>query len=359
MTHLSARRRVSTLAVGALALAGAVAAAPLAASAATSTYSLDCETQVTDWSEFPVVPGDTVTLEVTGYDSYYDYAGGSTIPLDESGDTLVLESGDQIELGSSGACTNTFYAYVFDAAPETVPSGTLLMTEDITIPPDADEITVTEDADGEHLLGGLDDCDLSTEVHGIHVFGTLDVTVTTAGTYTFRGMRSTPAADYVPINAFDPIGDPMLAVYSAFDPTDPDAGVVGCNDDLNDVGDENDAEYLSDGTIIDGHQPWFSAELAPGAYTLVLMTWEDLSAENLAAGYAPYSELSFAVGPKTTTFELWGPEGGLTTGSETPEPEGPALAATGVDVTPIAAGGALALLAGLLVVGAARRRRSA
>ncbi len=365
MTARSARRRLSTLAVGVLALAGAVAAAPLAATAATSTstYALDCETQIADWSDFPVVPGDTVTLEVTGYDSYYDYVGGSTFPLDESGDTLVLESGDQIELGSSGACTNTFYAYVFDAAPETVPSGTLLMTEDITIPLDADEINVTEDADGEHLLGGLDDCDLSTEVHGIHVFGTLDVTVTTLGTYTFRGMRSTPAGDYVPINVFDPIGDPMLAVYSSFDPTNPDAGVVGCNDDLNDIGDENDAEYLSDGTIIDGHQPWFSAELAPGTYTLVLMTWEDLSAENLAAGYAPYSELSFAVGPKTTTFELWGPEGGLTT---EPEPEGPApspepqvLAKTGVDVTPIAAGGALVLLAGVVILGAARRRRSA
>lgn len=355
MTARSATRRLSALAVGVLALAGAVAAAPLAASAATTSYTLDCETLVNDYSYFPVVPGDTVTLEVTGFDSYYDYVGGSTVAVDETGDTLVLGAGSEINLYSdSGPCTASFYAWVFEAAPETVPSGSHLFTEDITIPLGAPQMTLTEDEDDEHFLGGDEDCGLSTYVHGIHVYGTLEVTVTTAGTYTFRGMRSTPAGDYVPINAFDPIGDPMLAVYSSFDPANPDAGVVGCNDDLNDIGDENDAEYLSDGTIIEGHQPWFSAALAPGNYTLVLMTWEDLSDEDLADGFAPYSELNFAIGAKTTTFELWGPEGGLALGHAAP-----ALAATGVDATPIAAAGALVLLAGFAAIGAARRRRSA
>ncbi len=363
MTPRPAYRRLSALAVGVLALAGAVATAPLAASAATTSYTLDCETLVATGSDFPVVPGDTVTLEVTGFDSYYDYNGSSTAPVDETGDTLVLASGSEIELYSdSGPCTGSFYAYVFDAAPETVPSGSLLFTKDITIPLGAPQITLTEDVDGEHFLGGEEDCGLSTEVHGIHVYGTLDVTVTTAGTYTFRGMLSSPAGDYVPINAFDPIADPMLAVYSAFDPADPDAGVIGCNDDLNDIGDENDAEYLADGTIIEGHQPWFSAVLAPGNYTLVLMTWEDLSDENLADGFAPYSETDFVVGPKTTTFQLWGPTGGLDIDDDPgvdPGTEAPKLAATGIDATPIAAVGALVLLAGLAALGAARRRRSA
>ncbi|MGX5682721.1 hypothetical protein [Schumannella luteola] len=355
MTARSAARRLSALAVGVLALAGAVAAAPLAASAATTSYTLDCETLITTGAGFPVVPGDTVTLEVTGFDSYYDYNSSTSQAVDETGDTLVFASGTDIELYSdSGPCTASFYAYVYDAAPETVPSGSHLFTEDITIPLGAPQVTLTEDVDDEHFLGGDEDCGLSTYVHGIHVYGTLDVTVTTAGTYTFRGMRSTPAGDYVPINAFDPIGDPMLAVYSSFDPANPDAGVVGCNDDLNDIGDENDAEYLSDGTIIEGHQPWFSAALAPGDYTLVLMTWEDLSDENLADGFAPYSELNFAVGAKTTTFELWGPEGGLALGHEVPK-----LAATGLDATPLVVAGAVALFLGAAALGSARRRRSA
>lgn len=345
-------RPAAALAAGVLALAGTVAAAPVAASAATTSYTVDCETLVIDEVEFPVVPGDTVTLELTGFDSYYDFVNDSTESVDESGDTLVLSSGADIVLYSdSGPCVDDFYASVFDAAPETVPGGSLLFTADITIPLGAPEITVTEDVDGEHLLGGKEDCDLSTEVHGIHVFGTLDITVTNAGTYTFRGMRSTPAGDYVPINAFDPMGDPMLAVYSSFDPANPDANVVGCNDDLNDVGAENDAEYLTDGTIIDGHQPWFSAPLAPGSYTLVLMTWEDLSSEDFAEGYAPYSEEEFVVGPKSTTFQLWGPTGGLTLGHDAP-----ALAATGMDATPVAVVGVLALLAGLGALTVVRRR---
>ena len=328
-------------------------AAPTAASAATTEYDIDCVDMTVTYGEFPVVPGDTITLNLTGFDSVYDYDSGNTSPVNPAGETVVLGAGDEMVFYDDGAdsCSQDFYAWVFEAGPETVPSGSHLFTQTITIPLGASEITVTETEDDEHVLGGIEDCDLSTEMHGIHVYGTLDVTVTTAGTYTFRGMFSTPLGDYVPLNPFDPIGDPFLAVYSSFDPASPDAGVVGCNDDLNDIGAENDAEYLSDGTIIDGHQPWFSAALAPGNYTLVLMTWEDLSAEDLADGYAPYSEEDFVVGPKSTTFELWGPEGGLALGHQ--------LAATGVDVTPIAATGALVLLSGLGVFLVARRRRAA
>lgn len=328
-------------------------ALPAAASAATTEYDLDCVDMTVTGASFPVAPGNTVTLNLTGFDTVYDYGSSTWSPINQAGETVELSAGDEVEFSDDGneVCSQIFYAWVYEAAPETVPSGAHLFTQDISIPLGAPQMTLTEDEDDEHFLGGNEDCGLSTYVHGIHVYGTLDITVTTAGTYTFRGMYSTPAGDYVPINPFDPIGDPMLAVYSSFDPSNPDAGVVGCNDDLNDIGDENDAEYLADGTIIEGHQPWFSAPLSPGNYTLVLMTWEDLSDENLADGFAPYSEEDFVVGPKTTTFELWGPEGGLALGHQ--------LAATGLDVTPIAATGALVLLGGLGVLLVARRRRTA
>lgn len=353
MPARSIRRTTAALAATALAFVGVALAAPLAASAATTEYTVDC-LDLTDASvDFPVAPGNTITLNLTGFDSVYDYDSGNTSPVNPAGETVVLAAGDELVFYDEGAdvCADDFYAWVFEAGPETVPSGSHLFTQTITIPLGAGEITVTEDEDDEHFLGGIEDCDLSTEVHGIHVYGTLDVTVTTAGTYTFRGMFSTPLGDYVPINAFDPIADPFLAVYSSFDPASPDAGVVGCNDDLNDVGAENDAEYLADGTIIDGHQPWFTAPLSPGTYTLVLMTWEDLSADDLADGYSPYEEENFVSGPKSTTFELWGPVGGLQLGHQ--------LAATGTDVTPIAATGALVLLGGLGVFLVARRRRAA
>lgn len=352
MPARSTRRSTAALAVTALAFAGVALSAPLAASAATTTYTVDCETSVTTYAEFPVVPGDTVTLELTGFDTVFDYNSANYDPVNQAGDTFEFGAGDEVYFFDDGqdVCDREFYVWVYEAAPETVPSGSHLFTQTITIPLGAGEITVTETADDEHTLGGRAECDLSTEVHGIHVYGTLDITVTTAGTYTFRGMFSTPAGGYVPINAFDPIEDPFLAVYSVFDPASPDAGVVGCNDDANDVNDENDAEYLADGTIIDGHQPWFSAALAPGTYTLVLMTWEDLSAENLADGYAPYSDEDFVSGPKSTTFELWGPEGGLALGHQ--------LAATGtdLDITPLAAGGAAIVLLGIGALVVARRR---
>jgi LPXTG-motif cell wall-anchored protein len=352
---LSARpqRRIAAVALASAALVGLGLSVPTAASAATTEYDIDCVDMTATYANFPVVPGNTVTLNLTGFDSVYDFVSGNTTPVNPAGETFELAAGDEVIFYDDGSdtCSQEFYAWVFEAAPETVPSGSHLFTQEITIPLGAPQVTLTEDEDGEHFLGGDEDCGLSTEMHGIHVYGTLDVTVTTAGVFTFRGMYSNPLGDYVPINVFDPIGDPFLAVYSSFDPANPDAGVVGCNDDANDVNDENDAEFLSDGTIIDGHQPWFTAALAPGNYTLVLMTWEDLSDEDLANGFAPYNEEDFVVGPKSTTFELWGPEGSLQLGHQ--------LAATGVDVTPIAATGALVLLGGLGVVLVARRRRAA
>ncbi len=349
------RRTIAAFSATLLGLAGVAIAAPVAATAATTNYTVDCETSITTYAEFPVAPGNTVTLELTGFDAIYDYNTSLYDTVNPAGDTYEFGAGDEVYFFDDGqdVCAREFYVWVYEAAPETVPSGSHLFTQTITIPLGAGEITVTETEDDEHTLGGIPSCDLSTEVHGIHVYGTLDITVTTAGTYTFRGMYSTPLGGYVPINAFDPIEDPFLAVYSTFNPASPDSGVVGCNDDANDVNDENDAEYLSDGTIIDGHQPWFSANLAPGTYTLVLMTWEDLSAENLADGYAPYNEEDFVSGPKSTTFELWGPEGGLALGHQ--------LAATGtqIDITPLAAGGAAILLLGVGALVVARRRRTA
>ncbi|CAB5005942.1 MAG: hypothetical protein F2868_12625 [Actinobacteria bacterium] len=63
---------------------------------------------------------------------------------------------------------------------------------------------------------------------GMHVYGALAVTIDQAGTFTFRAVESDPVSRAVdPLAAFAPVLDPMLALYSTFDPAIPDNGVVG------------------------------------------------------------------------------------------------------------------------------------
>lgn len=334
---------------------GLALSAPLAATAATSSYDLDCESLPSDGHTFTVLPGDTVTLNLTNFDSIIEFSGVvEPAPIGGVPDaTIVADAGDEFVLVDT-TCLNSFYVEVVEASPETIPAGSLLATQTISISSPAPQISLVENdgGGGEHQLAGNEDCGLSTDAGGAHVYGTLDITVTTAGTYTFKGLFTTPAGSYAGLNPFDPIEDPFLAVYSAFDPSDPDTGVVGCNDDLNDVGPGNhDAEYRADNSIIEGHVPYFSADLEPGQYTLVLLTWEDLGTSDFEAGTAPYSELDFTVGTKSTTFELWGPTGGITLGHV-------ALAATGVE-TGYGFAGIAAAGAGLVLLLVARRRRSA
>lgn len=354
---IGARVAVPTVLVMA---AGMALFAPTAANAATTTLTLDCDTVPYSSQDMYVAPGDTYTFNLTGFDTVYDYNTASDIDtLDPTGDVYVVGAGESLEFyDNSGTCGNYFDVDVEEAAAETVPSGALLFTQDISIPVGASQITVDETAGGEHFLGGLPECGLSTDIHGQHVYGTLNVTVLTTGTFTFRGLISSPAGYYSPLQPYDPIGDPFLAVYQNFDPTQPDTGVVGCNDDLNDVGASNDAELLSDGSILEGHQPYFSTTLTPGNYTLVLATWEDLSTDNLAAGYGPWEDDNFTIGTKSTRFQLWGPLGSLSLSPAVSTPPAAALAATGTDTEPAVLGGTL-LLGGLVisVAGLLMRRR--
>jgi LPXTG-motif cell wall-anchored protein len=351
--------RKATAIIGTAVLSlGFALVAPVAANAATTTYALDCFSVPYNNQSFYVLPGDTVTLEVTGFTELYDNNLGSTIrALDPTGDTVELSAGDYFDFWDpTNACTDYFDASVDDAVAETAPSGSRLFTQDITIPADTtNEIVVTDNdpdpTNSEHLLNGIDTCRLATQFDGRHVYGTLDVTILTAGTYTFRSLSTNPAGYYVGLNPFDPIGDPFLAVYSSFDPANPDSNVVGCNDDLNDVGGQNDAEYTSEGTIIEGHVPRFEAALTPGHYTLVLFTWEDMGVVDFAAGNSQWAGDSFTPGAKSSTFELWGPVGGLALGNV-------ALAATGVETTYGLVGVGAGVLGFVLLV-VSRRRRTA
>jgi len=332
--------------------------APSAANAATTTYTLDCNSVPYSNQDFYVLPGNTVTFALTGFTELYDDdLGASIAALDPAGDTVVVSVGDNVRFWDPMlSCTDSFDPTIFDAVAETAPAGSRLFTQDITIPADTtNEIVVTnndpDSSNDEHLLNGIDTCGLSTEFGGRHVYGTLDVTIVTAGSYTFRSLSTNPAGDYVGLNPYDPIGDPFLAVYSGFDPANPDSNVVGCNDDLNDIGGQNDAEYTNDGTIIEGHVPRFETALTPGHYTLVLFMWEDMGVADFAAGVSQNEGENFTPGAKSSTFELWGPVGGLALGNVT-------LAATGVDTSYGLIGVGAGALGFVLLVVSRRRRAS-
>ncbi len=373
---MGARRTTAwgALAAGAIAAASVVSGAA-AAHAAPATVAIDCATLPADEVQFILLPGETMTLTTTGFtyfqDVYWDDyalhpAGDSVLVGDEPGWLYFTDDDDTCEL----------WVEVTVAGSETVPAGGLLFTRDIEIPANPSELVVAPnssdpDDEGDHLFGGLDGCDVWAGGDGRHVYGTLDITVLLNGTYTFRGMSTDPLQAYVGYYAWDPIGDPFLALYSDFDPANPDDGVIGCNDDLNDVGAENDAEVLDDGTIIEGHLPYFVADLTPGEYTLVLMTYDELGVDEFTAGmqhtYADEDEpgypetdtyRSFAIGAKSVSFQVWGPDGGLQIGHA--EAAAPTLAATGA--TPLAGlimAFGLAFAGAVLVASRMRARRTA
>jgi hypothetical protein len=318
------RRRIIPALLAVALIPIGVVVAPSAANAANEDYAIDCADLPNDGGTFYVQDaGDTVTFQTTDFDTLWDWNTYEDVrTLDPAGDTVVLSVGDSVQFyNTDSSCDASFDVEVATYSAEHVPDGQLLFTRGFTLPLGSNELTVTDNTDGDgHNLAGNPDCNLSTDVNGQHVYSTLDITITTAGTYTFRGLFSDPTGSYYPpLQAYDPMEDPFLAVYSSFDPAAPDEGVLGCNDDLNDLfgyDNGNVAELLtSSGDIVmEGHQPYFTAAFEPGHYTLVLMTWEDMSTTDFDNGWSAWSGLPFVIGAKTTTFQLWGVEGGLVVG---------------------------------------------
>lgn len=280
--------------------------------------TVDCTTPVTIsrvyvWVEL----SDTVEVTFSNCTYGWQVRDSSGSVLRSGTDTSGIQTLQPLQYirfaNSSGG--NLLRVYANPVYPETVPSGTRQLVADITIPVDALQMNIgpeTPTGDLFHNLGGLATCKLALDTYGgavyynHHVYAVLPITVTKAGTYTFRGVSTTPVSSYLDSSApYNPIRDPFLALYRGFDPSQPDAGIVGCNDDLNDLygyADTLMGERLPDGSIMDGHQPYFVAQLQPGDYELVLTT------------FSPISSLDWVgqnFGPVSTKFEMWGPSDSL------------------------------------------------
>lgn len=67
-------------------------------------------------------------------------------------------------------------------------------------------------------------------------------------------------------------------------------------------------ERLADGTMMEGHRPYFFVNNLPaGTYTLLYSTYERVSLDDWLSG----DDGDFEPGAATGTFEMWGPEGSI------------------------------------------------
>jgi hypothetical protein len=244
---------------------------------------------------------------------------------------------------------------VYVAGPIDDPSSTLLATEDITIELSASETMIREEAIGtagdngfgEIYIDGKEQCQVEP---GLHVYETLEFTVTKAGTYDFRAVAVSPIDEDLNwgVDKY-PSSDPFLAVYETFNPALPETGVVGCNDDGDETGVNSidnawsgaDGLVTESGDILDDEWPWFRTTLEPGNYAIVYMPFSTMGTDDFAAGQfgstSGESGVTWDPIAQSTTYEMWGPAGGILIGEE--------LATTG-GVNP-----SFALWSGLGIVG--------
>ena len=222
------------------------------------------------------------------------------------------------------------------------PVGTLRQSGDITIAatPTVEMTLADNTGSGGHYLGGDENCALSI---GAHAYTTGTLTVDRSGAYSIRVVNTNPMTDSTTAWGADlPMSDPFLAVYSSFDPANPDANVVGCIDDGEYNKGDATGDYPTQGAtlspkyLINGLYPWFSSKLAAGTYTYVLTT------------YSTYGIADWTGGAQAATVEVWGLDD--------------ALADTGARAVPawVTFGGAGLVIAGV-ALGAASlvlRRRS-
>lgn len=341
-------------------VAGFACAAP--ASAATSNRTLDCDDNDQGNYTYYVAPGDSIDFSVTGCNRVKTYDTDSnllsTASLSVGGSHKIIAAAPGLTAGYYEFYHTTNGTLITVAVVEYDPAyaitGSLLATHSATIGANPQTFTVADNTgNNDHDLAGNTACNLqATPSKGMHVYGTIDIHISTAGLYTFRSIGSTPPGSYVdPENPFHPLGDSMLAVYSTFDPARPDQGVVGCNDDSLDQGTHSFATMTSSGILIEGSQPWFQATMQPGNYTLVVTTWEELTAAQWQSGATNFGE-TFTPGSASNNFELWGPAGGLTIGHVATTP---GLANTGQNLgLGFGVAGAV-LIAGLTVLVIRRR----
>ena len=264
------------------------------------------------------------------------------ITIDESPEAITYTGAGQVLLFELETTVSVAGFEVKEPTEMSDPSGVLLGAADAVIGMTPDVFTTEDDA-----ISASDGTTCEIEL-GEHVYTSQRLEVTEAGEYNIR-VTGTDPMDYD--FQFDvemhPNDDALIAVYSGeFDPTDPTANSVGCNDDMSDNELVAGGPYLdqfmitADGDLINTQTPLVTTDLEPGNYTIVTTYFNPVSAADWAVGSSDFGMVAYdwTPGEATVSMDVWGPEGGGELVDEF------ALASTGVDP-------ALGLWSGLALAG--------
>lgn len=312
--------------------------------------TLDCTVGETGEDDHVIKPGEVLTVTFVNCDGLtiadQDDTGNATMP-----DNTVLDSTDtQLVSGNSFAITVVGEADlevdesedvdVYVAGTIDDPTSTLLATEEVSLELSAPETmlreemigdTVADDGSGHIYIDGDESCMLEP---GLHVYTTLEFQVTVAGTYDFRGVAVSPIDEDLNwgVDKY-PSSDPFVALYGTFNPALPETDLVGCNDDqdvsgiteIDDAWNGYEGMVTESGVLVEDQWPWFRTTLEPGNYTLVYLPFSTMGSTDFNLGQfaatSPYNptfnpELVWEPTAQKVTYEMWGPEGGITFGDE-------------------------------------------
>lgn len=343
------------------------------------TIEVDCNATLPDGAEddHNIAYGDLLTItflncaNVDIWDN--NNTGNAFLPggavIDDSETQLIssnnfvvtVDGETQIEIDTTSIGIDTDWDIDVNMAYDVGnPNSTLLATETLIMPLGVSDMMVRESAIGgsDVLLGENGQCDVEA---GEHVYSALDFTVLAGGEFDFRAVNVSPMDEdmYWQVEEY-PNSDPFMVLYEGFNPDNPDAGVVGCNDNSDDSsgsaeiaaywGPADDSLLTGTGYITDDQWPWYRTTLEPGNYSLVMMTPETISTEDFDAGQngaTSGNDDTWDPIAQSTTYEMWGPAGGLELGHT--------LADTGVNPT-FALWSGLALAGTGAAITTARRR---
>jgi len=357
--------RIATIGIliGASALCIGTQSVSAATGTATDEATIDCLADAGDRLMLWNYGGSSITINLTNCDMHsHDEFNGNTITSGVPSSPITMTPGDFLFVANSSVFPEDIQVDTGLLTDARVPTGELQYRQDVTILDDKtfDAGEADDEMEGEHWLGGKELCALDVEYGGRHVYNTIDITIVKAGRYTFRSIATDPLGEYLGTEP-NPVGDSFLALYSSFDPANPDEGVIGCNDDLNNqFGYDNKdvVEILPDGTWMEGHQPYFGTHLEPGDYTLLVTTWRAINRAEWNSGEARGDV--WTPGPFSLTFELWGPVASLCVGHEEEcdpvDPSESTLPPTGSSSGPAAPLALMSLMVGLVGVFAVKRR---
>ena len=383
---------LSLIAVGGLLLTAGAGASASAAGAPTDTrtsITVDCDLGEGSNDNQVILPGETLTVTLLNCDGWnVDDQDAGVVLRDTHGVqsntwevvgtpyVFTVEGGADIDMDPPGESDDDIDIDVFVADPASTPTGELNLTERLTMPveipafaidvPTEPAVSGASTVPGDTIepavdLGGFTECSMED---GYHPYQTLPISTSTSGDFTFRVIDVTPVDEDLQWGQpYLPSQDFFLAVYTSFDPENPEENLVSCNDDRGSF--SGGITVVNGGVtyISDDQTPEFIASLEPGDYTLVLTTYRSTSSENWANGeFSPWSGVSDTTWdpqPMSALFELWGPAGSIELGGAGSD-GGEELAETGQDGSTIstfaAAGFAVGALGIALMV--ARRRQA-